>query len=265
MEKNKYRKDGGQNQPRRRIVVSNSLATNSLSYKKPLMVAWWSLAFPGFGHFLLGNHLFGVILVVFEFLINTLSGLNTAIYFSMLGDFQEAKEAIELKYFFVYIPIYIFAVWDSYRKAIELNMDIELTITSKEKFNINPFHLSILEVNSLRKKNTAMTLLWAFIMPPMLYIYIHRFITLVFTAIWWGALLYFTNIMEAVYYSAIGEFSKTKEILDPQWVLNLPSVYTFTIFDVHTKAIENNKMYELEMIHHLRSTYQEGSLEDLFT
>ncbi|MBU9714893.1 hypothetical protein [Evansella tamaricis] len=246
------------------MATQKSCTTNAISYKNPLLVAFWSLAFPGFGHFLLGSHLFGVVLVIFEFWINSLSSLNTAIYLSMVGDFELAKDIIEIKYFYVYIPLYIFTIWDSYRRAQEMNQEIQLSILNKENDLVTPFSMSILEVNYLRKKNPFTAVFWSFFLPPMVYIYLHRFITLVFSAIWWGALLYYTNITEATYYSLIGEFEKSRELLDPQWVLFLPSVYMFTIFDVHTKTMENNKLYEIELRKYLKDSYQNGDMDSLY-
>ncbi len=48
----------------------SSIATNMLHLKNPWVTAWWSAAFPGFGHIILGSYVKGFLLVVWELLIN---------------------------------------------------------------------------------------------------------------------------------------------------------------------------------------------------
>ncbi|MCD8511771.1 MAG: hypothetical protein LRY73_19240 [Bacillus sp. (in: Bacteria)] len=136
---------------RRKIAVHNPYSSNTLHFKYPLLVAWWSLAFPGFGHFMVNSYLFGFFLMSVEFLLNNIAQINTAIYYSMIGDFEQGKEVINLKYFFVYIPLYIFTVWDSYRRGTELNQEFQLAYKDISQ-SIKPFQFSMFEVNPLRKK-----------------------------------------------------------------------------------------------------------------
>lgn len=46
-------------QVRRPKGTMNSLATNFFHLRNPLTMAWWSAAYPGFGHISMGNYISG--------------------------------------------------------------------------------------------------------------------------------------------------------------------------------------------------------------
>jgi hypothetical protein len=68
--------DRQNNNQRRMISISNSTTSNQLHFKKPWVVLWWSLAFPGFGHLMINSYIWGFFLISFEYLVNTISYIN---------------------------------------------------------------------------------------------------------------------------------------------------------------------------------------------
>ena len=58
--------------------------TNSVYPRVPWVSAWWSAAFPGFGHMFIGKYLHGFILIIWELVVNNMSHLNMAIALSFL-------------------------------------------------------------------------------------------------------------------------------------------------------------------------------------
>lgn len=68
-------------------IQLNSSSTNILSHINPWIIVWWSAAFPGAGHLLLGIKLTAYILIVFELIVNNMANINDAIFLSMIGDF----------------------------------------------------------------------------------------------------------------------------------------------------------------------------------
>ncbi|WP_436262603.1 hypothetical protein [Ornithinibacillus hominis] len=80
-------------------------------------VLFWSIALPGFGHYLNGKLFKGTVLIILEFLVNVQSGLNYAILPSFHGEIHEAISATNFQWLMFYPCIYLFAIWDAYRDA----------------------------------------------------------------------------------------------------------------------------------------------------
>ena len=93
------------------------MVMNEALKSRPLEVLFWSIAFPGFGQFLNGKFLKGVVLLVLEFLINTRSNLNTIIILSFLGETEAAVAQTNYQWLMFYPCIYLFGIWDAYRDA----------------------------------------------------------------------------------------------------------------------------------------------------
>jgi hypothetical protein len=64
------------------------------------------------------------------------------------------------------------------------------------------------------------------------------------------------NLNLAIFYTFTGKFEMAKEILNPQWLLNLASVYLFAMYDAYTNTVENNKLYEWEQSKFFEKHYQ---------
>ncbi|WP_249872473.1 hypothetical protein [Oceanobacillus saliphilus] len=77
----------------------------------------WSIALPGFGQFLNGKLVKGIVLIFLEFLINVQANLNAVIIPSFHGDIQTAIHLTNYQWLMFYPCIYMFAIWDAYRDA----------------------------------------------------------------------------------------------------------------------------------------------------
>jgi hypothetical protein len=83
---------------------------------------------------------------------------------------------------------------------------------------------------------------------------LHSGSTIVGTSIlaWWIFITYKAESVRALFYSFIGDFSSAVAVIDWQWFLFLPSMYVFAIYQAYTSVIENNTLYDIEQIRHLR-------------
>ncbi len=212
------------------------------------------LHFPGFGHFLLNKYFRGLSLFVWEIYINQTTKLNQAMVYSFTGNFDAAKEILDLKMVLMYIPVYLFAIWDSYRTTVDLN-NIH-TLAKREDAPFNSFSIGSFEINYLDKRNPIMAILWSLTIPSVGQLYAHRIILAGFTLIWTAIFMYNSHFLEALIYLVNGNLNKSNAVLDAQWLLYLPSFYFFTIFDSYTSTVENNKLFEEEQRKYLRSHYQ---------
>lgn len=232
----------------------SSFNTNIIQLKNPWVPAWWSAAFPGMGQLMLGSYLKGFILFTWEFFINVNAKINLAMVYSFTGQFELAKQVIDTRWVFLYISVYIASIWDSYRETVDINK--LYILANKEKAQIVPFNLSSMAMNFLDKRQPLLSMVWSLLMPGMGHLYIRRMPTGFFLLLCWIICTYFSNLLPALHYTLLGDFSSGAEILDPQWALFLPSLYGFSFYEAYTLSVEYNKLYKIEQSEYLKREYQ---------
>jgi hypothetical protein len=104
----------------RKLYSVSFWSNNFLKLTNPWIVAWWSAAFPGFGYLLIGDFLLGFILMLFELAVNTMANLNNSIFYSMIGDFEQAKEVLDKKWLLTYMAVYVFAVLTAIEELLNI-------------------------------------------------------------------------------------------------------------------------------------------------
>lgn len=226
---------------------------NNIDLKNPYVIAWWSAAFPGFGHLILGHYLLGIILIFHEIIINTLSGLNTAIYFSMIGDIKTAKQALDTRWILAYLAPYVFAIWDCYQKTIQHNEDY--LITQQSGYEIVSNNFSVFGLNKLEPKKPITALIWSYLAPAAGHVYINR-LSIAILIPWFVTVVYLSNLLPAVHYTFVGDFEATRNSINPQWFLYLPSMYGFIAYDAYVHTLEYNKIYKMQLRKFLEIRYQ---------
>jgi hypothetical protein len=93
---------------------------------------FWSIALPGFGQFLNGKYIKGVILIFLEFLVNDQANFNEVIILSFHGEIEKAIIPADDQWFMYYPCLYFFAIWDAFKDAGG----------GKERYSFLPFVLS---------------------------------------------------------------------------------------------------------------------------
>ncbi len=245
--------------PRRVLANLGILETPILHLRNPYTMAFWSIAFPGFGHLLLGKYLRGFLLVCWEFFINQYSKINLAMVHSFNGNFELAKEVINLRLLHMYIPIYMFCIWDSYRSCVDLNSEYRLV--KKDNPPVEKITMNSLGINYLDKRKPLMAVFWSLTVPSVGQIYQHRILQGFFTLVWAVVIVYFSHFLEGVHYLIIGDIEKSTNVLDPQWVMFFPSFYLFTVFDSYVNTVELNKLYDIEQRNYLRKNFQPSNFK----
>src|SRR5690625_4269564 len=86
---------------------------------KKVEVIFWSIALPGFGQLLNRKYVKGIVLIVFEIMINVKGNINIVIMKSFLGEMQEAILQADYLWLMFYPCVYLFAIWDAYKDAEE--------------------------------------------------------------------------------------------------------------------------------------------------
>jgi len=228
--------------------------TTQFHIRNPYVIAWWSAAFPGFGHLLLSKYLRGLLLFVWEVVVNNQSRLNLAMVYSFCGNIELAKETLEIRWLLMYIPVYLFSIWDSYRTCIDLNK--VFLLADRENAPFNSFNIGALEINYLDKRVPVMSLLWSLFLPGLGQLYIHRIVLAFFSLVWTVIFLYFSKTLVAVHYLFLGNIPKSTSVLDIQWLLYMPSMWGFAAYDSYINTVENNKLFDSEQINYLTKNFQ---------
>jgi hypothetical protein len=239
---------------RRTVAYVSTLGTTQLHLRNPFIIACWSVIFPGLGHLLLSKYIRGHLLFIWEVIVNYKANINLLILYSFIGDFEMAKEVVDIRWMALYIPTYIFGIWDSYRTTVDLNH--VYILASREDAEIKTFRIGTMEINYLDKRKPWVATIWSILVPGTGQLYIHRIVTAFFVAIWWLVICYYSKLLPVFHYSLLGDFTKVKEVVDPHWFLNVGSIYMFSIYDAYVNTVENNKLYEWEQNKFFRRDYQ---------
>lgn len=253
-----YRRPGS-NYTRRSKAYLSSFSINHMHKKNPLVVAWWSAAFPGFGQFLNGHYIKGLFLILWEVALNVGAKINVSIMYSFTGNFEIAKDVLNTRLALLYVAVYIFCIWDSYRGAVDLNK-LSL-LADREKQFILPLRLNSVEINYLDRRNPWAALAWSILFPGLGQAYTQRLIGCFPMMFWWVLLAYFSHLLEAVHYTFIGAFSQATAVLNPQWLLFMPSFYGFAAYEAYVSTVEYNKLFDIEQRKFLRDNYQQTTFE----
>ena len=242
---------------RRSRALVSILGTTQLHLRNPIVVAFWSAIFPGMGHMLLSKHIRGFILFTWEVTVNLLSHINLAIYYTFTFRPELAKQALDTRWLLLYIPMYLFAIWDSHRTATDMNNHFLLAI--REDVEIKPFILHPLGINYLDKSPPWVAVVWSMLTPGAGQLLIHRIVVAFFLIGWWIVVVINSNVLPAIHLTLQGSFEQAKQIVSPQWLLNIPSMYFYGIYDAYINAVESNKLFDWEQGKFLRQQYQSAS------
>lgn len=231
------------------------LGTTQMHLRNPWIVALWSAIFPGMGHLLLSKYISGFILFIWEIFVNLESHLNLAIFYSFTGNPELAKEVLNTRWLLLYFPVYLFAIWDSYRTTVDMNNHYELA--GREDAEITPFTVSPLGFNYLDKSVPWVNVAWSILSPGTGQLSIHGIMVAFFIIPWWIVVVYFSGFLPAMHHTAFFQFDAAIDIIDKQWFLNIPSLFFFPIYDAYTNTVESNKLYECELMKFLKREYQD--------
>ncbi|QGQ94039.1 hypothetical protein EHS13_03490 [Paenibacillus psychroresistens] len=242
------------NNSRRKLVYVNLIGTTQIHLRHPLIIAWWSAAFPGFGHLLLSKYLRGFLLFGWELLINTKAHINMAMIYTFTGQFDKAADILDIRWMSLYAPVYLYAIYDSYRTTVDLNH--VHVLAKRENTDFDSFAIGSLEINYLDKRSPRMAFLWSLLMPGMGQLFIHRLTTAFFVLAGWIALCYQSHFLEGLQYTLLGQFTKAKDVVNFNFLLYLPSIYGFALYDAYVNTVENNKFFDYEQKKYLTKNFQ---------
>ncbi|GBF34019.1 protoporphyrinogen IX oxidase [Desulfocucumis palustris] len=225
-----------------------------LHAKMPWMPMWWSAALPGLGHLCKGSYCKGLILMLWEILVNFKARINISILHTFTGEFSKAREALNVEWALVYGVIFCFSIFDSYRNSVESNILSRLERQQK-KSDYRFMIMSPYGMNYLNRLNPWLAATWSALLPGFGHMYNGKTIKGTILLVWSVAIIYFSHVNHGIIATFTGEFSKVNDIVNYQWLLFFPSIYLFSIWDSYNDAVETNKLFAEAQKQHLRKTY----------
>lgn len=240
-------------------AVISPFTINTINMNNPWVAAWWSAAFPGFGHIFLGKYIIGYILTAWEIFINLKANVNLAIIYTFTGRFDRAGEVLDYRLFIIYVSVFVFVIWDSYRLSVETN---KLSVLAERADSVvDNISISAFCINFLEKRNPCISAAWSCLAPGLGHVYIQRLATGFFIFIIWVGVAYLSRIFVAVHFTFTGAFSEATAVIDPAYFLFLPSIYGFSIYSSYVYTVEYNKIFEAEQAGFLKANYQSPDFE----
>jgi hypothetical protein len=246
------------NQHRPHLATISVFGITHIKQQNPIIVAWWSGVFPGFGHYLLNQYIRATLLTLSEVSTNTLAHINEAMIYSFCGKFELAKSVIEPRWAFGYLIIYMIAMWDSYRSAVYQNKLYHLAYLKNApipRLVIYPTEIQYLEL-----KRPIVGAIYSFFFPGLGQLYNHRFGLAFYAMFWWWFYLAFSRLHESLLKLILGNLQESTILLHPHWLLFMPSVMGGSIYHAYVTAIEHNRLYRLSQRQHLMKRYGRNKL-----
>jgi hypothetical protein len=241
-------------QARRPLATISVCGVSHLAKRNPYIVAWWSVIYPGFGHYLLNQYLRGTLFTLSEVVFNSLSHVNEAIVFSFCGQFAMAKSILQIRWLYGYLGVFFYCIWSSYHSAIVQNKMTELAEMEDQALPNNLLHP--LEIQYLERKSPYTAAIYSFFVPGLGQVYNHRFILAFYGMLWWWIFVTFSHVYESVFYFLMGDLTRALAVLDPHWFLFMPSVMGGSICHAFIMGVEHNRLFKLEQKQYLAQHYQ---------
>jgi hypothetical protein len=242
-------------QPRRPKMYIGASNLNHIAYSSPSNAAWWSAALPGFGYIHLGSFLKGFIFMIGEILCNTLGGINLAILYSFTGQFEKIQKVVNYNWLLPYATIYIYSIWDSYRMSVEMNKYVQLEASQPIR-NFKNAIITSYDFNILNKRAPHISLIWSVLFPGIGHIYNHRFVTGTILMIWFMGITIMARLPELIIWSLTGQFELINANANYHWLMFLPSIYCFAIYDAYALSVSYNSLFKEEQLYYLQRRYR---------
>lgn len=116
-----------------------------LDKRKPWVSLLWSVLFPGLGHLYLHNVISGFFIFVYTVSICYFGNILKSIHLTLLGNFEQAKNDLNMQWT-IYLPsIFFFIIYDAYISTVENNklFEKEMSKYLRQKYQDKNFEFPL--------------------------------------------------------------------------------------------------------------------------
>ena len=247
-------------EPRRNKNKIGIFDINYVTKRNPWTAAFWAMALPGLGHIHLGLYIKGFILISGEIFLNLTGHINEAILYTMTFQFDKVHQVTNLNWAFLYCSIWVLAIFDSYRVAVELNKYTWF----EEKQSVRYFKKGVLEIlgiNFIEKRTPWMSIFLSATLSGLSHICNNKLISGLTLLGWMIAIAYYTEYPNMIIYTFTGQFERINSIVNYKWLLFFPSIYFFAIFDAYTHTVNYNNLYKEEQKYYLLNKFGKNDFD----
>lgn len=96
------------------------------TYRGPWAALLWSAMFPGLGQLYNRDHWIGILIMILELSLNSLSNLNYQIMLEFNAQQHSQLPHMNLHWLMFYPGIYSFSMWHAYNRAVAQNQELNL-------------------------------------------------------------------------------------------------------------------------------------------
>lgn len=224
------------------------MGMNFIHRVHPWTVAWWSAAIPGLGHMHLGHYLRGLIFMSGEIYINLKASINLSIFYTFIGDFEKANHVLSERWVLFYMAVWCFAIFDSWKLSMEVNKICELEENQETRYfkRMDIFGFSR---NQLDQRPPIFSAFFSTVLGGMGQIYNGQYVKGFLLVGWAIAINYYAQTNHLLNKLLMGQEVHLENI-NWEWLLFLPSIYGFCIWDAYMSATEINKLLVEEQRYH---------------
>lgn len=236
------------------------MGVHSLHKRNPWVAVWWSVLVPGFGHLFLGQTVKGIFLMSWEILMNTEAHLNLAIFHTLNGHWDLAREALDYRFAILYPLVYLYGMCDAYRLAVEGRKLYQLErLQVRRRFD--RASVTAWGVHGINRRNPLMSSFWSAMLLGLGQLCNNQFLKALVLMLWYLVVIVKSNLSLAAYHSLLGQFDQARQVLDYQWALFWPSIFVFGVADAYDGAVEQNNQAEEAFRYRMRKYLQNGDAQ----
>ncbi|MFA9559745.1 hypothetical protein ACERII_20760 [Evansella sp. AB-rgal1] len=123
-----------------------AMGLNFLDRRQPRLALLWSILMPGMGHLYLKRIPTGFFLLLVWIVCTYFSNILTGLHLTLLGNFSEATNVLDIQWALFLPSLYGFALYDAYTLAVEYN---KLYKTEQAEYLKREYQLYDLKINNL--------------------------------------------------------------------------------------------------------------------
>lgn len=228
-----------------------------LHRRNPWAAVWWSVACPGLGHLYLNAWLRSMLFKGWEIALNTGSHLNLAIYHTLSGNPEMARQVLDLRWAILYPPLYALAMWDTYQLAVENNKLYDLE-QCQRRHRFQYHTQSFWGEAFLARRSPWMAMVMSTFVMGGGHFYIGQVLMGLSLMVSQAVIFLGGRFTGAVALTLLGKPVLAGQSVDYQWLLFWPGLQVFSMWLAYVDCVELNRLCENAKLYWLQQRYGSG-------
>src|SRR5699024_11433517 len=113
------------------------------------------------------------------------------IIYTFVGEFDLVHQVLDARWLILYLPIYFFIIWDSYRTTVDLNF--YYILADWEQLRIHTSNIGAFDIEFLDKRKPFMAAIAYLFVTGLVQLYLNRLIVVLIILFFTFSFLYLSN------------------------------------------------------------------------